>query len=135
MKYDIFEYVAVNNPIGAKAIINKYGFAYQGVQNEIDLGDVLRAMVAEVGMSAFKDVLAIHPDREVIVEDSAPSSVPEIPQSGCNCGGGCSKKQNGKSVAEGYLSDIQQSTGISMQQGNLFLIGAALILAVAIVSK
>lgn len=133
MTYDIFEYVAANNPLGAKAIIHKHGFTFQGVETASDLGEMLRGVVAEEGMPAFKDVLELHPDKEIIVEQFGIAAPAAPPSSGCGCSG-CSKK-TGKSVAEEYVGSIQQSTGLSLAQGNTFLIAAALILAVAIVSK
>lgn len=136
MTYDIFEYVAVNNPYGAKQIMNKYGYDPVNVQTEVDMGDLLRQCVATVGEPALKDVLSLHPDRELLAEDIVAEMKPESTTGntgGCGCGG-CSKKV-GKSVAQEYINNMQQNTGLSLQQGNLFLIGAALILAVAIVSK
>lgn len=137
VNYDIFEYVAANNPVGARAIINKYGYTAVGVETAADLGEMLKQSIMEVGMPGFKDVLAIHPDRELLMEDFAEKSplAPPSSTSGCGCGGGCGKKAGGKSATEDYVSSMQQSTGLSLQQGNIFLIGAALILAVAIVSK
>jgi len=132
--YDIYEYVSANNPLEVKAIINKYGFSFTGVETATDLGEMLKQVVGEVGISALKDVVAIHPDRDLILEDNGLSQLqPSTAKGGCGCGG-CGKK-SGKSIAEEYVNSVQHSSGLSLQQGNLFLISAALILAVAIVSK
>jgi hypothetical protein len=61
----IYEYIASNNPVGAKRVIESFGYK---VINPKSMGDNLRMLVAQEGEPALKSVVDLHPDKELIIE-------------------------------------------------------------------
>lgn len=102
----------------------------QNVQTTDDVATCLEILVAQEGESAFRDIMALHPDKDIIVElgGSQQASTTQK-ESGCkDCGG---KKDSNIQAA---IQAAQQNTGFTMHQGNTFLFAGVLILAVAIVA-
>lgn len=140
LQYDLYNYVAANSPNDAKAVLDKYGYDASSVDTVEVLGAGLATMVKENGEPALKSLLAIHPDREVLVQEFTPTSPAPATngKSGCGCGGGCKGASN---ALESYLSKVgapapasNNSIGtMGVQHGNMLLIGGILILAVAII--
>lgn len=127
----IYEYIAANNPVQAERTIRRFG--YESVRGS-NLGDNLREVVAQEGEDAFRAVLDLHPDREVIVEVFAPKEEKES----CGCTKGkCTCRKNDYMNADGANNSAQETTAaqVSAAQANTFLMAAALILAVAIIVK
>lgn len=61
----IYEYIARNNPIGAKRTIESFGYK---VVNPKNMGDNLRMLVAQEGEPALKAIVDLHPDKDLILE-------------------------------------------------------------------
>lgn len=61
----IYEYIARNNPIGAKRVIESFGYV---VTQPKKMGDNLRMLVAQEGEPALKSVVDLHPDKDLILE-------------------------------------------------------------------
>src|SRR6056300_1321663 len=61
----IYEYIAANNPVGAKRVIESFGYK---VINPKSMGDNLRMLVAQEGEPALKSVVDLLPDKELIIE-------------------------------------------------------------------
>ena len=61
----IYEYIARNNPAGAKRTIESFGYR---VVNPKSMGDNLRMLVAQEGEPALKAVVDLHPDKDLILE-------------------------------------------------------------------
>lgn len=61
----IYEYIARNNPTGAKRVIESFGYK---VVNPRSMGDNLRMLVAQEGEPALKEIVALHPDKDLILE-------------------------------------------------------------------
>lgn len=61
----IYEYIARNNPIGAKRVIESFGYV---VTQPKKMGDNLRMLVAQEGEPALKAVVDLHPDKDLILE-------------------------------------------------------------------
>ena len=61
----IYEYIARNNPIGAKRVIESFGYVVTQPQK---MGDNLRMLVAQEGEPALKAVVDLHPDKDLILE-------------------------------------------------------------------
>jgi hypothetical protein len=61
----IYEYIARNNPIGAKRVIESFGYV---VTQPKKMGDNLRMLVAQEGHPALKAVVDLHPDKDLILE-------------------------------------------------------------------
>lgn len=141
VQYDLYNYIAANNPGSAKAVLDQFGYDASSVDTVEVLGAGLATMVKENGEQALKSLLSIHPDKEVLVQEFASSPAAAIPspngKSGCGCGG-C---KGTSSALESYLSKVgapassnNNSVGsMGVQHGNMLLIGGILILAVAII--
>jgi len=61
----IYEYIAKNNPMGAKRVIESFGYV---VTQPKKMGDNLRMLVAQEGEPALKAVVDLHPDKDLILE-------------------------------------------------------------------
>lgn len=132
----LYDYVAINDPHGAKLLIQSYGYPLPGnVEDEDVLAMCLNNLVAAEGDEALSDIIEMHPDGKLIIEKySAKDMVrkEKSDKSGCGCGGKCGKQ---KAVSAAPVDTSQtQSSGWQLHQGNLFLIAATLILAVAIIT-
>lgn len=125
----VYQYIAANDPYGAKSICNKYSYQIQNVQTTDDVATCLEQLVAQEGEPAFKDLMALHPDRDIITELYG-TQLPSAPAAKGD--GGC--KDCGKSSVQAAIQAAQQNTGFTMHQGNTFLFAGVLILAVAIVA-
>ena len=127
----IYEYIAANNPVQSERIIRRFG--YESLQGS-HIGDNLREVVAQEGEEAFRAVLDLHPDRDVLVEVYAPKEEKE--SRGCTKGK-CSCRKNDYMNADGANNMAKETTAaqVSAAQTNTFLMAAALILAVAIIVK
>jgi len=129
----IYEYIASNNPVQAERVIRRFG--YESMEGS-NLGDNLREVVAQEGEDAFRAVLEMHPDRDVIMEVFTPKEEKES----CGCPKGkcsCHRKQEFMN-ADGWANAAAQertAAQVSASQANTFLMAAALILAVAIIVK
>lgn len=125
---DIYQYIAENDQNGCKMIANQYGYSLADVQTADDMADVLEDLVAREGETAFYQVLDMHPDKQVILEvygkrEMSNAAQPQQAAAPCGC----------KDKAAKHGSMLNQ--GFTMQQGNLFLIAAALLLSVAIITR
>ncbi len=64
-----YDYIAQGEPYASLDVLGKYGYSLQGSNiTTQDVADALDQMVLENGEPALTDVMAIHPDREIIVE-------------------------------------------------------------------
>jgi len=63
---NVYQYIAYSNPDAANALCNKHGY-YQ-IQSYDELADCLQSIVARKGESAFKEIMELHPEKEVVVE-------------------------------------------------------------------
>lgn len=122
---DIYQYIAYSDPYLAKDVCNRFGFETNQARTEDDMADALKQLVSEHGREALAAIVDVHPDKEVILElTGSKNSLSK------DCG--CKDKKPVK-TAESYVHAAQN--GFTLQQGNTFLIAAALILAVAIISS
>lgn len=133
----IYNYVASTNPQGAREVIQSFGYNIVDTKN---MGNNLRQLVAREGEPALKAILAIHPERDVIME----MNKPEATEKKCGCGGNCGKSEqfmnaDGIITAAGLLSsnkhDANSVTNDSnklAQQNNGLIIAAAILLGVII---
>lgn len=123
---DIYQYIAYDDPYVAKSICNKFGVDTSRAQTEEDMAEALRQLVAQQGMEALSAIVDVHPDKDIILEMSGPKTTSK------DCG--CKDKKSSTSIADSYVQQAQ-SSGFSLQQGNTFIIAAALILAVAVIAS
>lgn len=135
---NVYLYIAQNSPDAAYEICKKYG--YFNVQSFEELASCLQSIVAEHGESSLKEVLDIHPDREVILELNDKKKVEEPPieeliqkvfdrnrkkEDDCSC-----KKSADASVAA--PAAVQPSP--LANQTNTYILVGALIVSIAILS-
>jgi hypothetical protein len=65
----LYKHIAQANPDGCYMVLHKYGYANSDLNSIDDVAYVCQTMVACEGENAFKDLLKLHPDRDVIIED------------------------------------------------------------------
>lgn len=126
---NFYEYIAKTNPMGAKKVINEFGYR---VVDGRRMGENLRMLVAQEGEPALRAIAELHPDKELLLDVFAPKDG--------DCG--CKKKSESFMGADGImssavLSNNQQqvqsdSTKLAMQT-NAMLIAATIIIAAAII--
>jgi hypothetical protein len=116
---DIFEYISEVNPSEAYQVCQRHGI-YQ-INSASELPMYLQAIVAERGESAFKEILAIHPDKEVIMEVFETKTL-QTPVPQCNCMKSADGTQQGA------------SPNITASQTNTYILVGALIVSLAIIS-
>ncbi len=122
---NIFQYVAENDEYAARSICNKHGFAMQNADTPDAMAVCLEQLVSEVGEPAMVDIVNVHPDKDLILEVYA-TSKGGVEEKKCNC--------NKKKAMQEYVNG-GKSEGFLSSQGNLFIIAAALLLSVAVISK
>lgn len=138
MPVDIFDYIASSRTNDAVAVIQQYGYQLQDVQTTDDLSTALTKLVQAEGEPAMKSILAIHPDKEAILEEFAAKTPSPANTAGCP---GC----NGQRAINQYLADAgaapaaqQQNNSVGnflQSQGNLFLIAGFLLVTVALLKS
>ena len=126
----IYENIAQANPDGCYMVLHKYGYANSEVNSISDLAYVCQTMVACEGEKSFKDLLLLHPDRDVIIEDYKDSQPKESKELfGCdgsaNCN--CQKSKNATGDAP--------STGLANQTNTVILLGAVFVAVAILASK
>lgn len=126
---NVYQYIAYSNPDAANELCNKHGY-YQ-IQSIDELADCLQSIVARKGESAFKDIMELHPDKEVVLElfEKKIEAKPEPPvqimeqkrERDCSC------MLNADGAAQA------QNQGIASQT-NLMILVAAMIVSISIIS-
>jgi hypothetical protein len=125
---NFYEYIAKTNPMGAKSVIQQFGYR---VVDGRRMGDNLRMLVAQEGEPALRAIAELHPDKDLILEVFAPKSG--------DCG--CKKTESflgaDSTLTSAVLNNNQQqvqsdSTKLAMQT-NAMLIVATIIIASAII--
>jgi hypothetical protein len=77
------ELIAINNPSRAKALIVKYG--YRPARNYNDLIQKLFRLTKEHREDALKDLVNIHPHKDLIIHYAMP--IPVVTETKSNCDG------------------------------------------------
>lgn len=125
---NFYEYIAKTNPMGAKSVIQQFGYR---VVDGRRMGDNLRMLVAQEGEPALRAIAELHPDKDLILEVFAPKKE--------DCG--CNKKDSfmgaDGTLTSAVLNNNQQqmqsdSTKLALQT-NAMLIVATIIIASAII--
>lgn len=140
----MYEYVAINNPQGALALLNSYGLR---IRDQRNLGASLRKLVAQEGEPALRKIAELHPDKELLMD------VYSNADGGCGCGCGGNKSM-GKELMNDFLGadavlssanvnasatnaqihSASESSKLGMQT-NAFLIVATMMIALAIITR
>lgn len=135
----VYQYVAQSNPDAANQLCNKYG--YFEIADLDELSYLLQMIVAQGNEQQLKDVMELHPDKEVIVELFQLKSVPESlfqelkkeavhvhEKGGCSCN---KKNINGDAT---LVTPTVSAPSFLVNQTNAYILGAALIVSIAILS-
>jgi hypothetical protein len=122
-----YQYVAINSPAESVSILNKYGYQVPASAGPDQIASALEELVSADGATPLYDILSYHPDKDIILEVYGKQDSASAPEKKCNCGG------HEKSAVESYVQAASGNAGLHLQQGNIFLIGAVLMLTVAIV--
>lgn len=118
----VYTYIVECNPNEAYEVCKKYGFF--NIESKEQMADCLEIIVAQEGEGAFKDVMELHPDKEVLVElftkkeEPAPVKVEEPKQVS----------------ADGSMNATGVAPSNLVNQTNTYILVAALIISVAIIS-
>lgn len=121
---NVYQYIAQNNPDVARSVCTQFGLEFTNVSTVDDLAQCLETTVAQEGEPALRLIMEEHPDKDLILELFSGQSG----QSKCKCSG-----EKKSASVDKYVAAAQG--GNQTHQGNLFLIAATLILAVAIIVK
>ena len=125
---NFYEYIAKTNPMGAKSVIQQFGYR---VVDGRRMGDNLRMLVAQEGEPALRAIAELHPDKDLILDVFAPKNG--------DCG--CKKTESfvgaDSTLSSAVLNSNQQqmqsdSTKLALQT-NAMLIVATIIIASAII--
>ena len=131
----VYNYIAESNPYFAKGICHKYGYETTNIRSKADLGQCLKRLVANEGEPAFRDIMESHPDKDIILElFSQPTKVENFSNMdgsgnrGCGCQNCAGRPKDHYMYADGSSSTTNSLTSVA-------IIGASLLLAVAIITK
>jgi hypothetical protein len=144
---NVFEYIAISKPSESFQYCQKYGIMEV---EESELSEAIAHIVASEGENAFKELLTLHPDLEIILEVYQPKRplqsfngkqgevlVPK-PDVGVPIkivGTENSNFQNSNLLAQKYFNAEGNSTGSKLvNQTNFFILAGALIVSLAIIS-
>lgn len=124
----VYKYIVENNPDAAFEVCKKYGF-FQ-IANLNEMAENLEAIVAKGGEESLKDVMSVHPDREVILEIFEKKSEDlNRPHTKGDCGCKNSSFKNRRRFA-----NATGGQGTPTQTNTYILLGA-LIVSLAIISS
>lgn len=146
---DVYEYIAQENPDMAIAVLAKYGHTVSNVNNSSDLAGLLKEFVKIHGEQGFKSLLAIHPDKEIILGTFQEDGTVELqrlraadattstaaPCTGCNK---LEKMALAQAVNNSTSANQPSQAGnlpAFFTQTNTFLIIGSLVIAAAIILK
>lgn len=123
----IYEYIARNNPIGAKRVIESFGYV---VTQPKKMGDNLRMLVAQEGEPALKAVVDLHPDKDLIME---------VYGNQCGCKSGKESFLGADGILQGaVLSNNQQQTDSNNKmamQTNTLIVALSLLVVAGLIFK
>jgi hypothetical protein len=122
---NVYLYIAQSNPDAANEVCKKYG--YFEIENLDELSYCLQTIVAQNGESSLQEVLAMHPDKEVLLEifdkkkdEPIVEAITAPAISDCSC-------NTSKMNADGVPSS-------TVNQTNTYIIVGALIVSFAIIA-
>jgi hypothetical protein len=136
---NIYYYIASSNPDACLNFCHNYGYVHRDINSLEDLSDCMQEVVAAEGESAFSELLKLHPDKGAILEtfsgrrmalgydgslEAMPISYVPPHKKSCDC-------ECNKSIG----ANGETKLGGSSTQTNTFIIAAALLLSVAIITR
>lgn len=131
---NVYHYIAENNPDAANELCKKYG--YFQINSLDELANCLQHIVATDGEKSLKEVMALHPDKDILIEifekkkdDVTPlvEVAPVLKGADGSTGCGCNKSAG----ADASVTTSQTST---VNKTDLYILGGAIIFSMAIFS-
>ncbi len=127
----VYDYIANNNPQGAKDLCETYGYR---VTNPNSMSQNLKTLVNNEGKDALESMMDLHPDKEIILQYF---SMPTPKEDKSDCG--CLNNINTPQVLERFLNasgkqDNSEAKALATNT-NTIIFASCLVLAVAIIFK
>ena len=125
---NVYQNIANTNPDAANDVCRKYGY-YQ-IRSIDELAYSLQCIVADEGESSFKEIMQLHPDKDVILElfeTKCEENIPIMMEQKRDCS--CMMNAEGASST----SNIMAKSGIASQT-NMIILVAAMIVSISIIS-
>ena len=123
---NLYQRVATANPSGARNVIQKYGYEIRTK----NLSQALRMLVGAEGEPALRDIVAIHPDKDLILECYGDVKKDDHKHDDCKCKE-ANKHEQGYLNAAGQLTEAQKETQLT----NTFLIVSAVMILGALIIR
>lgn len=126
----VYAYIADNDPLLAKQIIEHFGYRVVSTQN---MADNLQQLVSEEGEEALKLIMNNHPDKEVIIElfSQSPAECVE-----CNERSSIEKYSNSNSDTYSNANGLRNTEASKVENNfSILFLAGVMILAVAIIKK
>lgn len=128
---NVYQYIAYSSPDAANELCNKYGY-YQ-IETVEELAYCLQSIVARKGETAFKEIMELHPDKDVVLELFETKLPPEPPKPVMEMQKERKRDCSCMMNADGMASSVNQTNNIASQT-NLIILAAALIVSISIIS-
>ena len=142
---NIYYYIAQHNPDACLRFCHNYGYMNREINSIEELSAIMEQVVAAEGEEAFTELLKLHPDKGVIMEtfsgrklalgydgslDAMPMNYIAPHRKGCDCNNCYNKEKS-------FSADGSSNTKLlgTSSQTNAFIIAAALLLSVAIITR
>lgn len=136
---NVFQYIAESNPSGAMNVLARHGYKATNIRKASDLGICLNKLVNVEGEDAFRDVMAQHPDKGVLVELFAPQSpAPAMKNADAvfsNMDGGGRPSYWDLKANDHYMNFNASQITSSGNLMNVAIIASALLITAAIITK
>jgi hypothetical protein len=129
---NVYQYIAQSNPNETYAICQKYG--YVEVSDLDEMSEIVANIVSEFGEDALKEVMSIHPDKEILIELYQPSYPLQYFNGAKNISEPSSVQFNNNPIREKYFNAEGQSPNKLVSQTNMYILVGALIVSLAIMS-
>jgi hypothetical protein len=139
----IFINIAEANPDGCLILLQRYGYINQNITSIQDIASSLEIMVTSEDDKCFREMLKMHPDREVIIadyiesvkndENSKKNKLVIHPSYDCSCKSTNEMEKN--EMSKNANGNNVQLGSISMQTNTLVIVGAIIIGAVIVASS
>lgn len=122
----VYKYIVESNPDASYEVCKKYGFFR--IADLDEMANSLQEIVAQGGEDSFKDVMDLHPDKDVILELFQKKSDLNAPHTKQDCGCRNSSFQNRRRLANAAGPNVANQTGTYIMIG-------ALLVSLAIISS
>ena len=127
----VYDYIAKNNPQGAKSFCEAFGYQ---VTNPRSMSQNLKTLVNNEGEDALLSLMEMHPDKDFILEIFSKPIEKEEKKSDCGC-----RNMGTPHLLEHFINasgrkDSSEATALATNT-NTIIFASALVLAVAIIFK